>query len=229
MPTLIVTPLRKEFDVLVDALRAVGHAHDAARFGRVALVTFPKLGVTVAVSGHGKAQSAAQTQYVLDRVPPVELVICAGVCGGLRSDVKAADVVIGTDTVEHDFRPRINPRPSPVFAGDAIVVDDLRAVVGRSVWPFAIHFGTVASGDEDVIAAQRAREVASATGAVCVAWEGAGVARTALLNDLGFVEIRGVSDGANAATPADFARNLEAATVNVAAVLLRWVESTRSR
>lgn len=68
MATLIVTPLRKEFDVVVGVLRDGGYVHDTARLGRVALVQFPDLATTVAVSGHGKAQSAAQTQYVLDRV-----------------------------------------------------------------------------------------------------------------------------------------------------------------
>lgn len=227
MATLIVTPLRKEFDVLVGVLRDGGYVHDTARFGRVALVTFPALATTVAVSGHGKAQSAAQTQYVLDRVARMDVVILAGVSGGLHSDLKPGDVVIGTDTVEHDFRARINPRPSPAFACDALVVDALRDVSGRAVWPFGIHFGTIASGDEDVIASDRARELAETTGAHCVAWEGAGVARACLLNDLGFVEIRGITDAADAGAPADFARHLEAATANVAAVLLRWLETIK--
>jgi adenosylhomocysteine nucleosidase len=227
MPTLIVTPLRKEFDVVVQVLREAGYAHDAARFGRVALVNFPEPQITVAVSGHGKAQSAAQTQYVLDRVTRMDVVICAGVSGGLRPDLKPGDVVVATDTIEHDFRARINPRPSPAFAGDAIVVEELRAIADRAVWPFGIHFGTMASGDEDVIAVGRARELTAATGALGVAWEGAGVARTCLLNDLGFVEIRGITDAADAGAPTDFARHLETATTNVAALILAWLKSPK--
>lgn len=153
--------------------------------------------------------------------------ILAGVAGALHSDLKPGDVVVGTDTVEHDFRARINPRPSPAFAGDATVVDALRDASDRAVWPFGVHFGTIASGDEDVISTDRARELAETTGAHCVAWEGAGVARACLLNDLGFVEIRGITDGADAGTPGDFSRHLEAATANVASLLLRWLRATK--
>jgi hypothetical protein len=41
-----------------------------------------------------------------------------------------------------------------------------------NAFPFRVHFGAIASGDEDIIDADRRVEVLVATRALCVAWEG---------------------------------------------------------
>ena len=51
-------------------------------------------------------QFAVQAQYLIDRFPSVELVIGAGAAGSLAPELSIGDVVVGTETVEHDYRQR---------------------------------------------------------------------------------------------------------------------------
>jgi adenosylhomocysteine nucleosidase len=78
------------------------------------------------------------------------------------------------------------------------------------------------SGDEDVVDPARAAELAKATGASCVAWEGAGAARAAHFSRLPFLELRVITDSANQSAADDFHTNLEHAMPNLAQVLLKW-------
>ena len=80
-------------------------------------------------------------------------------------------------------------------------------------------FGAIASGDEDIIEPARARE---ATGALCVAWEGAGAARAASFSGLHFLEVRAITDSADAAAAIDFHANLERSMPNLGHLLLKW-------
>jgi nucleoside phosphorylase len=55
----------------------------------------------------------------------------------------------------------------------------------------------IASGDEDIVTIERAAELHTQTGAVAVAWEGAGVARACLFSQIPYLEIRGITDTAD--------------------------------
>ncbi len=74
-----------------------------------------------------------------------------------------------------------------------------------------------------IISAERATAVATQTGALCVAWEGAGVARACAFNAVPFMEIRGITDAANKAAPMDFSRHLALALRNLACLLSTWL------
>jgi len=74
---------------------------------------------------------------------------------------------------------------------------------------FMVHFGNIASGDEDVLSIESKRRVIKRTEALAVAWEGVGGARASKFNDLPFVEIRGISDNANSETIQDFHEHIE--------------------
>ncbi len=193
---LVVTPLPLE----LEALRAAGLAGP---------------GVRLEVGGHGKVQFALRTQSFIVEAKP-SLVICAGACGGLSPDVKPLDVVIAESTVEHDFRLRFIQRPLPAFAGDP---DSLARLKNYATQRFGVHFGVVASGDEDIIDGVRAGEVRKLSGAVAVAWEGAGGARACLLNGIPFLEIRGVTDSCDNSSVANFRKNLAPAMNHVADVI----------
>ena len=84
---------------------------------------------------------------------------------------------------------------------------------------FDVHFGPVASGDEAIAGAERAKEVHNLTGALAVAWEGAGGARAAAFSGVPFLEVRGISDGAGENATNEFLQNIPLAVSNVALVL----------
>jgi len=92
----------------------------------------------------------------------------------LTEQLRPLDVIVAESTVEHDFKLRFVRRPIPAFAGDP---NALRVLKDHQTQGFSLHFGSIASGDEDVVGAARASELHSATAALAVSWEGAGGAR----------------------------------------------------
>ena len=188
----------------------------------------PDWRAVVAPGGHGKTQFAVQAQYLIDRFSLVELVICAGAAGSLAPDLSVGDVVVGTETVEHDYRLLFATRPLPRFPGHGPSIDALR-LVARGISGFQVAFDVIASGDEDVVTLERARAVRNQTGAACVAWEGSGAARASLFNGIGSLEIRAVTDAADKEAPQRFEANLPLAMANLASLLRLWFGEGRSR
>ena len=66
MKMLIVTPLKRELDLLSNSIAQ--HRFDAAQssIGRLPVIHYAELGITLAQGGLGKAQFAVQTQHLLD-------------------------------------------------------------------------------------------------------------------------------------------------------------------
>ena len=215
---LILTPLGAEQAIL---LEVVGQKHPIEEIAglRIPCGYIATWQALIALGGHGKAQFAAQTQYLIDQFPSAELVVCAGAAGSLHPDLAVGDVVVGVDTVEHDYQLRFASRPFPRFPAHAPSLQRLR-VAAAALSGVRVAFGTIASGDEDVVSTQRAVAIRAQTAALCVAWEGSGAARAAAFSGVGSLEVRAMTDSANKAAPSDFATNLPVAMSNLAQVLI---------
>ncbi len=221
MTILFVAPLEEELAFFTRHLHARGYTSTGIKCGRIAALHVAALDLTVAIGGHGKTQFGVQTQHLLDHAPDMEALVCFGAAGALAGDLAAGDVVVATETVEHDYTLRFVSRPLPRFAGDSALLSALRRLPLRDVG-FGVHFGVVASGDEDVIELERAAALRQATEACAVAWEGAGGARAARFNGIPFLELRGITDTADHTAPADFEANLDRAMANVAELAAQW-------
>jgi adenosylhomocysteine nucleosidase len=222
MNILIVTPLPKELEFFLQPCLQRGLHAEHTALGRLPIVQLPDLGLTLVRGGAGKAQFAVHTQHLLDQRADWDLVVCAGAAGALAEGVAVGDVVVATTTVEHDYRNRFTVRPPPRFEGAAAALGDLRRAAPAGA-TFGVHFGTVASGDEDVIEDERKAAIFAATGALAVAWEGAGGARACAFSGVPYLEVRGVTDGADHTAPADFEANLGLAMGNVAELIMAWI------
>lgn len=218
---LCVAPLQQELDVLVRALEAFGHPSLLTSIGRLERWQVPTLNLSLARGGHGKTQFGIQTQYLLDHLPDVEAVLCVGAAGALAPDLAVGDLVLATETVEHDYTQRFRPHPLPRFAADATLLQSLQHVQLNRL-PCQVHVGIIASGDEDVIDVERATVLRQATEACAVAWEGAGGARACRFSGVPFLELRGLTDTADHHAPGDFAAHLERAMTNAAALISLW-------
>jgi nucleoside phosphorylase len=103
---LILCPLGREWSFLVKSFEASLHVERLHDLKIEAAYIFDWRAL-VAPGGHGKTQFAVQAQYLIGHFPAVELVICAGAAGSLAPDLSVGDVVVGTETVEHDYRQRL--------------------------------------------------------------------------------------------------------------------------
>ena len=241
MQTLVITPLQKELEPLVEGCLRLGFHSENGVVGRLPVVQFPQLGLSVARGGVGKAQFALQTQHLIDNGQGWSRVICAGAAGALSDELAIGDVVVASETVEHDYNNKFVPRPKPRFAGDAGSLAALRSAAdarssSRSAAdarsssqsaaskapPFKVHFGLVASGDEDVVDGDRRDVLRVSMEALAVAWEGAGGARACAFSQLPFVEIRGITDTADHNAATYFETNLALAMGNIAQLLVAW-------
>jgi nucleoside phosphorylase len=225
--TLVVVPQAEESAPLLAALRRLGYDGPTHLVGCLDVACLEALEFGVAVGGHGKVQLAVQTQHLLDLLPTVQTVVCAGGAGSLTAAAEWGDVVVGSCSIEHDYRLRFVAEPLPVHTADPSVVQEILAVT--SDWPggFSILSGPIASGDEDIVDLERARELHSETGALCVAWEGAGAARAAAFSRRRFVELRVITDSCDAAAAADFHASLEEVVPHLAEVLVVWDAAMR--
>lgn len=221
MNILVVTPMHEEMAILRDSWQASGVRCEDGRIGRLAVVRAPELGITLARGGTGKAQFALQTQHLIDHGPGWELVICAGAAGALAELLAIGDVVAGRLTVEHDYANKFNERPLPRYEGSTEAIAMIEGRLEAAGQSYKIHLGTIASGDEDVVDPARGRELRQQTGALAVAWEGAGGARACQFSGVPYLELRGITDTADHRAAADFEANLEAAMGNVALVITR--------
>ena len=214
--------MREELDFLLQGCTKRGFHAESATVGRLPVVQFPDLGVTLARGGLGKAQFALQTQHLLDTCNDWDLIICAGAAGALADGVCVGDVVVATKTIEHDYNNKFNKRALPKFDGARTAIANLRSV-SQSANAFSVHFGPIASGDEDVIETERKRVLYESTGALAVAWEGASGARACAFSSIPFIEIRGVTDTADHNAASDFEDNLEVAMNNLATLITTWI------
>ena len=198
--TLVTVPQALELEGITGAFAAAGYSAMRINVGRQECQRFEELGMLVAV-------------------------ICAGSAGGLDPALKVGDVVVGVTTVEHDYTLRFIQRALPCHQANADLVRELTQAADRVADDFAVRFGPIASGDEDVIDPMRAGELRAATGALCVAWEGVGAARAACFSGVPFVEVRALTDAADATAATDFRANLCRAMPNLARLLLAWSAS----
>lgn len=221
---IVLTPLHEEFDGFVASCVKRSLPVEFRQLGRLPAQHYPSLGVMLVRGGHGKTQFGIHTQHVLDHFArdanqPADndlLVICAGAAGALADGLQVGDVVVATETVEHDYNLKFVRRPLPRFAGDAASIAAMRLLTPVN---FKLHFGVVASGDEDVIEVTRGADLRERTGGIAVAWEGVGGARACKFNRVRFLELRGITDTANHDAPADFETNLALVMDNLVEVL----------
>jgi len=216
-PVLILTPLAIEHAALCSALNTGETSAESDHHG---VKVIRDLNFDLAVGGHGKVQFALSTQLLIQKLNP-RLVVCAGAAGRLDPSLAPLDVVISDVTIEHDYNLRFIERPLPRFPADMKVLEKLRR---SHEWPgFRVHFGPLASGDEDILSEGRAAEIRNLTGARAVAWEGAGGARACRMHGVPFVEVRAITDAADAEAPRAFAENVKFGMRNVAEVLRQLI------
>jgi adenosylhomocysteine nucleosidase len=224
MKILVVTPIAEEINCFLQSCAEQGIRSETIVVGKLPVTYFSALGVIVAQGGLGKAQFAVQTQHLIDTCPGLHVVICVGAAGALVNGLSIGDVVVATETVEHDIRNKFGRPLLPRFGSAKAIVDALQKM-SPATRAFQVHFGPIASGDEDVIDAARRQEIHRLTGALAVAWEGAGGARACQFSGIPFVEIRGITDSANSTAAADFAMHLHRALGNVATFITLWAKA----
>ncbi len=221
--SLIMFPLQSEFTYFCQHLKSYGFSSIEKHLVSIPIKIFSDLNLVCAVGGHGKVQFGIQTQYLIHHYSHISKVFCIGAAGGI-SKVKTFDIVVAEKTIEHDYKEKFDPEPLPSFSACDQTLNYMKSKLAKHDFPFGIHFGFIASGDEDVVSVVRANEIHRDTNALAVAWEGAGGARASSFNRRSFVEIRGITDVADSQAPIHFQENLNKVMKNIVDVCVELID-----
>ncbi len=161
--------------------------------------------------GIGKVNAAVCTQVLIDLFD-VSYIINTGVAGGLHPDINIGDIIISSDTVEHDmdvtafghdkgFIPRMD---KTFFEADKWLVDVAQKAAEVIQGDHKVYVGRIASGDQFVSSMKVKEEIYTNFTAYCAEMEGAAIAHTCFLNKIPFVVIRAISDKADQSADVNF-------------------------
>ena len=167
--------------------------------------------VVVVRCGIGKVNAAICTQVLIDQFE-VEKVINIGVAGGLHPDIEIGDIVISSDTVEHDMdvtafgheKGMIPRMDRSFFEADNRLVEIAKEAAKDLKGTFNVFTGRIASGDQFVSSMEVKDLIYSTFSAYCAEMEGAAIAHTCYLNKVPFVVIRSISDKADQSAEVNF-------------------------
>ena len=167
--------------------------------------------VVVVRSGIGKVNAGICTQILAD-VFQVNAVINTGIAGSLKVEINIGDIVLSTDTMQHDVDarefgyeigqvPRMDTRTFP--ADDRLRETALQ--VCRKVNPeIQVFEGRGASGDQFVADKETKEKIIANTQAYCTEMEGAAIGQAAYLNGIPYLVIRAISDKADDSAHMDY-------------------------
>ncbi len=160
--------------------------------------------VVVVRCGIGKVNAAICTQILVD-IFHADAVINTGVAGSLRNEINIADIVLSTDTQQHDidatgfgYPAGVIPRmKASIFQADERMITLAKEVCNEVIPDVGVHTGRIVSGDQFISDSGKKTWLVDNFNGYCTEMEGAAIAQAAYLNQIPFLIIRAISDKAD--------------------------------
>lgn len=225
MTIAALIPTTGEHESFISAMESLGHRGAPTNIGRIPCLSYWNGQLLVAQGGLGKVDFAVRTLHLIERGPPLDGVICLGTCGALTSDLAIGEIVVATETIEHDFNRKLTEGPIPRFESDRTLLSAFKSAQTSLLHDISVAYGPIASGDEGIDSTARAQELIDKTGGIVAAWEGAGGAKACDFAGVPYIEVRCVSDLADEDAMTDFRENTPKAMNNLARLMTCFRES----
>ena len=167
--------------------------------------------VIIVRSGIGKVNAAICTQILADDFG-VEAVINTGVAGSLRNEINIGDIVLSSDSLQHDmdatgfgYELGIIPRmDTSIFKADESMIKMAKKVCEEVNPDIQVFIGRVVSGDQFISDSEKKQFLIKEFGGYCTEMEGAAIAQAAHLNNIPYLVIRAISDKADHSAEMDY-------------------------
>ena len=167
--------------------------------------------VVVVRSGIGKVNAAVCSQILVDRFG-VEAIVNTGIAGSLRAEINIGDIVLSTDSVQHDMDatgfgypagqiPRMDTFAFPADEKLLNLAKECCARVNPDIQTFT---GRVVSGDQFISEKGKKQWLTETFDGSCTEMEGAAIAQVCYLNHIGCLIIRAISDKADDSANMDY-------------------------
>lgn len=154
--------------------------------------------IILSKSGIGKVNSAANTQYIIDKYMP-NYIINTGCAGSLTDKLKVMDTVISSFVTYHDFTPIRIMKYSTPDDGNIKADEKLISITEDILKKENINYyvSPITSGDCFVTDSKVRDEIYNRTKATIVDMESASIGHISRKNNVPFICIRTVSDFAD--------------------------------
>lgn len=167
--------------------------------------------VVVVRSGIGKVNAAMCAQILVD-VYQVEAIINTGIAGSLNAEINIGDIVLSTDTLEHDMDAvafgypvgQIPRMDTLSFEADVRLRNVAKQACERVNPEIAVFEGRIVSGDQFISDKAKKQWLVDNFEGYCTEMEGAAIAHVAYLNKVPFLIIRAISDKADDSASVDY-------------------------
>lgn len=187
--------------------------------------------VVVVRCGIGKVNAAVCTQILAD-LYQIDAVINTGVAGSLRNEIDIADIVLSTDTQQHDvdatgfgYGLGIIPRMErSIFQADKQLINLAKEVCAQVIPDVGVHTGRIVSGDQFISDSGKKDWLVENFDGYCTEMEGAAIAQAAHLNQIPFLIIRAISDKADHSAEMAYSEFEDLAIRNTVKLLTGLVE-----
>lgn len=198
----IIGPMAEEIEIL--------HSHmDVKKTEQIAGMTFYEgtlkgQKIVLVQSGIGKVNATMAAQLLVNEFN-VTMLINSGIAGAIHPDLNLGDIVIATDTVQHDmdetakgYEPGLIPgMATAYFETDEELVALAEEAAKNLPEGTNVFKGRVATGDQFIASAEKSEWILDTFNAYVVEMEGGAVGQVAYLNDIPYIVIRSASDDAS--------------------------------
>lgn len=162
-------------------------------------------------SGIGKVNAAMCAQILVDEYK-VDAIINTGIAGSLDAAIDIGDIVLSTDTLEHDMDAvafgyplgQIPRMDTLSFEADARLREIAKEACEKVNPEIKVFEGRVVSGDQFVSDKNKKKWLVDNFAGSCTEMEGAAIAHAAYLNKVPFLIIRAISDKADDSASMDY-------------------------
>ena len=167
--------------------------------------------VVIVRSGIGKVNASICTQILIDDFH-IDAVINTGIAGSLRNEINIGDIVLSTDTVEHDMEAtafgypvgQIPRMDTFSFEADKHLIALAKNCCEKVNPEVTVFTGRVVSGDQFISNKEKKNWLLETFDGYCTEMEGASIAHCAYLNNIPFLIIRAISDKADDSAQMDY-------------------------
>jgi 5''-methylthioadenosine/S-adenosylhomocysteine nucleosidase len=161
--------------------------------------------------GIGKVNAAVAAE-VLAEVYKCKYIINTGIAGSLNKDIDIGDIVLSTDSVQHDmdvtglgYERGIIPDQDTSYYKASDELRHIAKAACEKVNPdIKVFEGRVVSGDQFISGKEVKDDIVKTFNGMCTEMEGAAIAQVAWLNNVPYLVIRAISDKADDSAEMDY-------------------------
>ncbi len=187
----------------------------------------------VAVAGVGKVNAAVCAQSMILTYSP-DMIINAGVAGGLDDSLKIGDIVVADKVAEHDMDTTPIGDPKGFISGlDTVYMEcdkditDALIAAAKELDGVNVLRGVIASGDQFICNDTERNRIKSEFNAAAAEMEGASIGHVSVMNSVPFGVLRSVSDCANGDSVTDYPTFAKKAAENSVKIILEFLKRRR--